>query len=152
MSFGSGTITNPASVSFDILAKAGATTLFTVTESLTKVWGSHQIKVGFFGERDRMFKGFRGTNNGSFDFSNDVNNPYNTNYAYATAILGYLRTYTESSSRPGRDMRSWLGEFYLQDTWRVTKKLTLDYGLRFSTYIPLWTRNLESVVFQPLQF
>ena len=70
-----------------------------------------------------MFKGFRGTNNGSFDFSKDVNNPYNTNYAYATAILGYFRTYTESSSRPGPDMRSWLGEFYLQDNWRVTKKL-----------------------------
>ena len=87
MSFGGGTITNPASVSFDIRwPKKGATTLFTWTESLTKIWGSHQIKAGIFLERDRMFKGFRGTNNGSFDFSRDVNNPFDTNYAYSTAL------------------------------------------------------------------
>jgi hypothetical protein len=44
MSFGSGTIQNPANVSFDIRwPKLGATTIFTGTESLTKDWGSHQI-------------------------------------------------------------------------------------------------------------
>ena len=153
MSFGSGTITNPATVSFDIRwPKLGATTLFTGTESLTKVWGSHQIKAGFFGERDRMFKGFRGTNNGSFSFARDVNNPFDTNYAYATAILGYFDSYTESSSRPGPDMRSALAEFYLQDNWRVTKKLTLNYGLRIGTYIPLWTPNLKASSFTPSSF
>lgn len=153
MSFGSGTITNPANVSFDIRwPKLGATTLFTVTESITKVWGPHQFKAGFFGERDRMFKGFRGANNGSFDFSTDVNNPYNTNYAYATALLGYYRSYTESSSRPGPDMRSWLGEFYVQDAWRVTKRFTLDYGVRIGTYVPLWTPNLKASSFTPSDF
>lgn len=153
MSFGSGTINNPANVSFDIRwPKAGTTTIFTVTESLTKVWGSHQTKAGFFLERDRMFKGYRGVNNGSFDFSRDVNNPFDTNYAYATAILGYFRTYTESSSRPNLDMRSLLAEFYVQDSWRITKKLTLDYGARIGTYIPVWTPNLKASSFDPSKF
>jgi hypothetical protein len=66
----------------------------------THLPGNFQIKAGIFLERDRMFKGFRGTNNGSFDFSRDVNNPFDTNYAYSTALLGYFRTYTESTSRP----------------------------------------------------
>jgi hypothetical protein len=145
MSFGGGTIANPASVSFDIRwPKKGATTLFTWTESVTKIWGSHQIKAGIFLERDRMFKGFRGANNGSFDFSRDVNNPFDTNYAYSTALLGYFRTYTESTSRPGPDMRSTQFEWYLQDSWRVSRKLTLDYGLRFGAYTPLWTPNLQA--------
>ena len=153
MSFGGGTITNPANVSFDIRwPKKGTTTLFTGNESLTKVWGSHQIKAGFFGERDRMFKGFRGANNGSFDFSRDVNNPFDANYAYATAILGYFRTYTESSSRPGPDMRSTILESYLQDSWRVNRKLTLDYGLRLGAYTPLWTPNLKASSFDPSSF
>jgi hypothetical protein len=150
MSFGGGTIANPASVSFDIRwPKKGATTLFTWTESVTKIWGSHQIKAGIFLERDRMFKGFRGANNGSFDFSRDVNNPFDTNYAYSTALLGYFRTYTESTSRPGPDMRSTLFEWYLQDSWRVNRKLTLDYGLRFGAYTPLWTPNLQASSFDP---
>lgn len=153
MSFGSSTIQNPANVSFDIRwPKLGATTLFTGTESITKIWGGHQIKAGFFAERDRMFKGNRGTNNGSFDFSRDVNNPYDANYAYGTALLGYFRTYTESTTRPGPDMRSTLLEWYIQDSWRVTKRLTLDYGLRITAYTPLWTPNLKAASFDPASY
>jgi hypothetical protein len=151
MSFGGGTIQNPANVSFDIRwPKLGATTIFTGTESLTKVWGSHQLKAGFFAERTRMFKGFRGANNGSLDFSRNVNNPNDTNYAYSNSILGYFNSYTESSSRPGPDMRSTLAEFYIQDSWRVSRKLTLDYGMRFGAYLPLWTPNLKASSFNPL--
>ena len=99
-----------------------------------------------------MFKGYRGTNNGSFDFSRDVNNPYDTNYAYGTAILGYFRTYTESTSRPGPDMRSTQLEWYLQDSWKMNKRLTVDYGLRFGAYTPLWTPNLKAASFNPASF
>jgi hypothetical protein len=153
MSFGSGTIQNPANVSFDIRwPKAGATTIFSGTESLTKIWGAHQIKAGFFGERTRMFKGYRGTNNGSFDFSRNVNNPNDTNYAYSNAILGYFNSYSESNSRPGQDMRSTIMESYIQDTWRVTKKLTLNYGMRFGAYIPMWTPSLKASSFNPASF
>jgi hypothetical protein len=153
MSFGGGTITNPANVSFDIRwPKLGATTIFTANESLTKVWGGHQIKGGLFLERTRMFKGFRGANNGSFDFSRDVNNPFDTNYAYSTTILGYFRTYTESTSRPAPDMRYTILEFYLQDSWRVNRKLTLEYGLRFGAYTPLWTPNLKAASFDPSSY
>jgi hypothetical protein len=153
MSFGGGTINQPANVSFDIRwPKAGATTIFTGNESLTKIWSGHQIKIGLFGERDRMFKGYRGTNNGSFDFSRDVNNPFDTNYAYGNAILGYFRSYTESSSRPGPDMRSTIIEWYVQDSWRVMRKITLDYGLRMGGYTPLWTPNLKASSFDPSSY
>src|ERR1035441_9880488 len=153
MSFGSGTITNPANVSFDIRwPKLGMTTVFNGNEGLTKIWGSHQIKVGFFWERDRMFKGFRGTNQGSFDFSRNVNNPNDTNYAYSNAVLGYFNSYTESSSRAESDMRSGLAESYIQDSWRVTHKLTLEYGLRVGTYTALWAPNLQAASFSPGNF
>ena len=153
MSFGSGTITSPANVSFDIRwPKLGMTTVFNGNEGLTKIWGSHQIKAGFFWERDRMFKGFRGTNQGSFDFSRNVNNPNDTNYAYSNAILGYFNSYTESSSRPESDMRSALAESYIQDSWRVTNRLTLEYGLRVGAYTPLWAPNLQAASFSPGRF
>ena len=153
MSFGSGTITNPASVSFDIRwPKLGMTTVFNGNESLSKVWGNHQVKAGFFGERDRMFKGFRGTNQGSFDFSRNVNDPNDTNYAYSNTVLGLFNSYTESSSRPESDMRSTMLESYIQDSWRVTSRFTLEYGLRFGVYTPLWAPNLQAASFEPGSF
>jgi len=153
MSFGSGTITNPANISFDIRwPKLGMTTVFNGNENLTKIRGSHQIKAGFFGERDRMFKGFRGTNQGSFDFSRNVNDPNDTNYAYSNTILGYFNSYTESSSRPESDMRSTLLESYIQDSWRATSRFTLEYGLRFGVYTPLWAPNLQASSFEPGSF
>ena len=153
MSFGGGTITNPAAVTFDIRwPKLGTTTIFTANENITKIWRGHQLKAGFFMERTRMFKGFRGANNGSFDFSRDVNNPFDTNYAYATAILGYFRTYTESTTRAEPNMRSAIFEWYVQDSWKVNRKLTLNYGLRFGGYIPLWTPSLKASAFDPSSF
>lgn len=150
MSFGGGTITNPATVSFDIRwPKLGTTTIFTFNESITRVWQGHQFKAGVFLERTRMFKGFRGTNNGSFDFSRDVNNPFDANYAYATAALGYFRTYQESTTRAQPNMRYTIFEGYLQDTWKVTRKLTVDYGVRLGGYQPLWTPSLKAAAFDP---
>ena len=40
-------------------------------------------------------------------------------------------------------------EFYAQDTWRPTSRLTVDYGLRYSLYPPLTDKNNLLVTFDP---
>lgn len=39
--------------------------------------------------------------------------------------------------------------FYVQDTWRATNKLTLNYGLRYELFAPLLTRNNAVANFSP---
>ena len=124
----------------------GATTIFTLTDNLTKVLGKHTLKAGFTFTRSRSYKGNQGSAfSGNFQFGRDVNNPLDANYGYANAVLGNFDTYTESSARPGADFRAGALEEYVQDSWKVSKRLTLEIGMRFTTWIPWYQRsNIES--------
>ena len=45
---------------------------------------------------------------------------------------GCSHTYTELTNRVDRDRRHWQTEGYVQDSWRLHPRLTLDYGVRFT--------------------
>ena len=78
-----------------------------------------------------------------------MNNPLDTNYGYSNALTGIFDTYTESSARPGADFRSGAFEEFAQDSWKVNKRLTLEYGVRLTSWIPWHQRsNIESA-FEP---
>jgi hypothetical protein len=113
----------------------GSTTLIDFTDGLSKVYGKHIFKGGVFLERVRFFKGLAGTFPGSLSFSQDTSNPGDTTYGFANALIGNFDSYSESQARPRIDMRSLQTEWYVQDTWKVVPKLTLDYGVRFYSYI-----------------
>jgi len=119
----------------------GADTVATLSDGLSKVWGAHTLKAGIYIEHARNYEGERGTFPGSFDFSRDVNNPLDSNWAYSNALLGNFRSYIESDTRPNTLTRGTTIEWYLQDNWKATRKLTLDYGVRFSWVQPYWQAN-----------
>ena len=63
-----------------------------------------------------------------------------TGNTFADLLMGGPLNYSESSKNPVNDMHYNLGEGYVQDSWKVKPRLTLDYGLRFSYFGP-WTDN-----------
>ncbi len=111
----------------------GGHKIFAVSNNLTKTVGGHTIRTGFYLDRywDSGYMAQNAAFNGSFDFSRNVNNPLDTGYAYATAILGVFNSYTESTSRPFQTGRTGNIEWFAQDNWRVNSRLTLDCGMRF---------------------
>lgn len=155
LSFGS-VLPNMASFSTDSrFPIAGSTTVFNFTDGLTKVLGAHLIKGGVFVERDRLFKGFNGgTYPGDFNFQQDPSNPGDTGFGFSNALLGNYDRYTESTTRPKEYYRGLLAEWYLQDTWQVTRKLTLDYGVRFTSYVLYHQadRVSQTAAFEPSQY
>src|SRR5262249_3177206 len=82
---------------------------------------------------------------GSIDFGTDPNNPGNTGWAFANAILGNYRSYTEPSSRPEGQLRNYSAEWFAQDTWKVSSRVTLSLGLRMS-HVTSWVFGPASKV------
>jgi hypothetical protein len=112
----------------------------TATDNISKVWAQHSLKAGIYAEFNRKVQpcGSSGCNGytGAYSFNADANNPLNTNDGYANALLGYYDTYTEWTAKIIVNDTFWNVEFYIQDNWRITKRLTLDYGIRFYHQTP----------------
>ncbi len=77
-----------------------ANTVFNVVEQLMKIRGRHNYKTGFFLERARRDEVASVITRGTMGFDRDRNNPLDTNYAFANALLGNFTTYTEATARP----------------------------------------------------
>ncbi len=119
----------------------------TFNTNLTWVKGNHTFKIG----ATALFEGIQSLNvsraDGQFGFSAQQTadpwqngqpfaNTASSGFGYASFLLG--ATSSVSTAAPA-DVR--LGThsygFYVQDSWKVTRKLTFDYGLRYD-YATLW--------------
>lgn len=126
--------------------------------SLTWVRGSHTVKAG----TDMYFSAVPNqpyTNtNGAYTF-NANETAYGplvgTNFAggtlglpYASFLLGAVDTYNIAAIADFRNSKEQLG-FFLQDSWKVNRKLTLDYGVRYDYGTYYHEEHNRSVNFFP---
>ncbi|PYR96678.1 MAG: hypothetical protein DMG16_27145 [Acidobacteria bacterium] len=108
-----------------------------IMDNLSYNRGTHAYKFGVYFHHIWTNEGQRANNfAGNISFNRDANNPGDTNHPYANAILGNYQSYQEASRRNLANAAVYLAEFYLQDQWKTTKRLTLTYGARFSS--PTW--------------
>ncbi|MFN7919312.1 MAG: carboxypeptidase-like regulatory domain-containing protein [Bryobacteraceae bacterium] len=120
-----------ASIAYDNrLPLWGADSNLTTTNNLTWTHGVHTFKFGGYRESSRFGQARSSTFAGQFDFGADVNDPLNTGYAFANAYIGHFRQYTEGLGRPAQFARRNTWAFFGQDTWKITRRLTMDIGLR----------------------
>ncbi|MFN7925489.1 MAG: carboxypeptidase regulatory-like domain-containing protein [Bryobacteraceae bacterium] len=128
----------------------GARNVVNLSDTIAHTRGSHTIKAGVFIERLRQRDGPWATNfAGLFDFGVNANNPLNTGQAFANAAFGVFNSYTEATAHPVSRIYSRGVDFFAQDTWKVSRKLTLDYGVRFNWFEPFWNFNDELAGFAP---
>ncbi len=113
-----------------------------LADNFTAIRGSHTIKAGIYLERFTRNQKKSGTVfNGAFDFQNNAVNPFNTGYAYSNAALGSFYSYTQSTSRNWMNIRDFDTEAFIQDNWKATRRLTIDYGLRMYWIGPMTERD-----------
>jgi hypothetical protein len=117
------------------------------SDSLTKVWKNHTLKGGFFltywGENDNdqinvdTVPGGASNQNGTFSFTDNHNGlSGGTGVALANLSLGLADSYTEIGTKAFTEWRGWVFEYFGQDSWQVTNKLNLSYGVRITSTIP----------------
>lgn len=145
-----GGITGAVSTAYaDRFPLRGAETVFSEYTNVTMVRGKHTGKAGFTLERWREIKGERSNFTGTLKFDRDTNNPNDANDAFANALLGNFDQYTESTSRPPLYGYTTSVEWFAQDNWRATRRLTLDVGLRFGWSQPFHSNRRDEAGFLP---
>jgi hypothetical protein len=126
-----------------------ANTTINVNDNLTWVRHNHTMKAGMFYQRSRKNQIAWGNINGQFNFNPTITNGYNLGDPLAAELLGYFSSFDQSTARPVGAFRYSQFEFYVQDTWKVTPRFTLDYGVRFSWIPPQYDANNQIALFDP---
>jgi hypothetical protein len=105
---------------------------YTLSDGLTVTRGGHTFKAGFYFERDVMISvpGWNQTWMGSFSFNRDTNNANDSGHPFGNAMLGNFTSYTEPTTRLRPQADNYNIDWYVQDSWRATRRLTLELGLR----------------------
>ncbi|MGA8741689.1 MAG: carboxypeptidase regulatory-like domain-containing protein [Terracidiphilus sp.] len=107
-------------------------------DNLSKVVGRHTFKFGYDGRRFNVHNPFYANNSGSFSFTNT--GAYSSGDGALDFLLGVPATYTQGSGA-SIIAEAFLNYAFAQDTWKLTDKLTLAYGLGYSIDTPL--HNLQ---------
>ena len=113
-------------------------TLPSIADNITKVWKTHTAKFGFYWERTWNSQPGNGDVNGSTLF--DAWQTNGTGNAYANMLIGQTDGYSEQNFNVLPAFRFISAQFYATDSWKVSRKLTLDLGIRFSHLGP-WVDN-----------
>lgn len=119
-----------------------------VSDTLSIVKGNHLIKAGALVVRERIDQYGRPYYTGNLNF-NATGNPNSTGNALADALLGNFSSYQEASTNPNGHFRFTQPEAFVQDTWKATRKLSLEYGVRFQLISPLYTQGNNMSNFDP---
>jgi hypothetical protein len=119
-------------------------------DDFTKVASEHAFKFGAqitYSEKDQNT---RPRQNGVVTFATSAKNT--TGNVIADALLGNFQNYTEGQTDQQWQARFWQYEFYGQDNWRVSSKLTLDLGLRYNIVAPLYSALNNFSTFDPNRY
>lgn len=131
--------------------------IYNISNNTTKVKGSHTIKFGIMFERagqndyDQInvngVPGGSDNQNGRFVFINA--RPGGSGKSISDAALGLFSTYAEIGVRSYTPYRGHMFEYFVQDSWKATDKLKIEYGFRHSIIQPYYSLWGNMTVFDP---
>ncbi|MGB6728695.1 MAG: carboxypeptidase-like regulatory domain-containing protein, partial [Terracidiphilus sp.] len=105
-----------------------------VSDTVTKVFATHTFKAGFFYEWIRNAQPANNYSNGLLQVS--AGNQFSYGNEYADLLTGNLSGYQETNFNRVNDIHYGTTEFFVQDSWKLSRKLTVNYGMRFSHFQP----------------
>ena len=120
--------------------------------NLSKITGSHSLKFGFFWQNSFKPQSSFANNNGQYNFVDNAQNPFDTGFGFANAAIGVFNSFNQASDYVIGQYRYNNVEFYAQDNWKVTGRLTFDYGMRFYLIQPQFDEALQTGNFLPDRF
>jgi hypothetical protein len=105
---------------------------YTYRDNMTKILGLHTLTFGAYFVAAQKNQSSSVDLQGQLSFANS--NPNTTGNPFADMLLGEISGYTQTNNQLYFYDRYKNFETYIQDDWRVTRKLTLNLGLRWSFF------------------
>jgi hypothetical protein len=124
-----------------------------VTDTLTWVRAAHTIKTGIVYTRTinnqvGVVTSFY-TGTAVFQTAGNLNT---TNNAIADMLLGNFRTYSEVSAPPLTPYRSTQVDAFVSDNWKLHRRLSLEFGARYTYLGALYSQNDNLATFDALRY
>lgn len=117
---------------------------YEVVDSVSHVAGRHNFRFGGLFRRTQVNSNQGHYSNGVYNFTTSP-----VNESFANFLLGSPSTFTQGGGDFYRGLRSWDLAFYAQDEWRITQRLTLNYGVRYEVTTPFSEINGRLNAFSP---
>ncbi len=106
---------------------------YTYRDNMTKILGKHAMTFGAYVVFAQKNEDNSPYTQGILTFDSSNTN-VSTGNAYADLLMGNIAQYQQTNSEVKYYNRYRIVEPYFQDDWRITKKLTLNLGLRVSLF------------------
>ena len=129
---------NDFTIGVDVTGERQVNNTYQVTEALSKVIGSHTLKVGGNWHIDQVNIDSNSINNGSFVFQGSE-----TGLDFADYLIGVASTY-EQGDASGFYIRNKYTGLFTQDTWQARSNLTFNYGVRWDM-LPPWREKYNQL-------
>ncbi|MDI9611469.1 MAG: TonB-dependent receptor [Acidobacteriota bacterium] len=121
---------------------------FQIQEGLSWTKGNHRFKFGFDGTKYRGDQLFMFVNQGILGFSSTYGGN-STGDDLADFMIGTSPAWQQYGSSGLRDFRQHIVSFFAQDTWKVTRGLTLNLGLRYEYSSPIVDKYDRMTFYRP---
>jgi Carboxypeptidase regulatory-like domain len=121
-----------------------------VADSLTWLKGRHTFKMGFDWRWERLDVIQPPSPTGSFTFNaigSDLPGAANTGTPLASFLLGQVQNFSIDLQQSQIQERARFQEYFIQDDWKVSDRLTVNPGLRYTLNFPSTEINGQTAVF-----
>jgi len=126
------------------------TSVTQVADSLTWLKGRHTMKMGLDWRWERLDVIQPPWPTGQFGFStvgSDLPQVANTGNPFASFLLGQVQTFAIDIQHTTIQNRAHFQEYFIQDDWKVSDRLTINPGLRYTLNFPSTEINGQTAVF-----
>jgi len=127
-------------------------TIYEFRDTFTWIKGAHTIKTGFNYSYEIKFEPTNTNVFGNFNFDGRFTRQPGVSTggdAFADLLLGRANAYDETNTVAFNDNRRNAFEIFVDDSWKATRRLTLNIGLRWSYFPPAHEPDNRFRVFIP---
>jgi len=117
---------------------------YQLRDDLSYTRGAHQIKVGFSWALYKKAQDYFADTEGQYNFNGGF-----TGLDFADYLLGYAQQYEEDAIKSSGQWNNISYAAYVQDNWRVNRRLTVNLGLRWDIAPHTYEANHQSSNFYP---